>query len=61
MCTLTGDEIAKLIELDLYDEFDERAAIIQYNGKRSREDAERMAYERLMDLYEKKDRDTKMG
>jgi hypothetical protein len=45
--TLTADERWQLVESGLHDEWEERAAIMQYDGKLRRERAERAAFVRL--------------
>jgi len=45
---MTNDQLNNLIHLDLLDAFEERAAIMQYDGGMSREDAEHAAYKDVM-------------
>jgi hypothetical protein len=52
--SLTDSQIRWLIRHGHYDEWQERAAIIEYDAKRSRQTAEQIAYERIVDRAKKK-------
>lgn len=50
---LTAPQLAELDALDLWDDWQERAAIMEHDGKMPRQRAEQLAYWRVTHLYRK--------